>query len=50
MKKYEIITDVSKEILGRKLFRIRALISFSTVSAGDVGGWIEKEENLDQSG
>lgn len=36
--------------LGRKLFRIKALISFGNVRTGDVGGYIEKEENLSQSG
>lgn len=36
--------------LERKLFRIKALISFGNVRVGDVGGYIEKEENLSQSG
>lgn len=30
------------------LHRIRALKSFGNVKAGDLGGWIEKEENLSQ--
>lgn len=34
----------------KKLFRIKALISFGNVRAGDVGGYIEKEENLSQYG
>lgn len=49
MKKFELTTD-TKMFLGRKLFRIKALISFGNVKAGDVGGYIEKEENLSQSG
>ena len=49
MKKFELTTD-TKMLLGRKLFRIKALISFGNVKAGDMGGYIEKEENLSQSG
>ncbi len=45
MKKYELTTD-TKIFLGRKLFRIKALISFGNVEAGDMGGYIEKESNL----
>lgn len=47
MKKYELTTEC-KEFLGRKLHRIKALTSFSDVKEGDLGGWIEKEENLSQ--
>ena len=49
MKKFELTTD-TKMFLGKELFRIKALISFGNVRAGDVGGYIEKEENLSQSG
>ena len=49
MRKFELTTD-TKMFLGRKLFRIKALISFGNVKAGDVGGYIEKEENLSQFG
>ena len=35
---------------GVKLFQIQALVSFGTVSDGDLGGYIEKEENLSQYG
>lgn len=49
MKKYELTGDC-KVFMGRKLFRIRALISFGNVDAGDVGGYVEKEENLSQDG
>ena len=45
MKKYEL-TDDSITFDGRKLFRIRAIRSFSNVAAGDLGGYVEKEENL----
>ena len=31
-------------------YRIKALTFFSDVKEGDLGGWIEKEENLSQEG
>ena len=49
MKKFEL-TQEAKIYLGKTLYRIKALISFGNVSAGDMGGWIEKEENLSQDG
>ena len=49
MKKYEF-TGETKLWCGRTLHRIRALIAFAYVSAGELGGWIEKEGNLAQSG
>ena len=49
MKKYELTTEC-KEFLGRKLYRIKSLIDFDSVKEGDLGGWIEKEENLSQEG
>ena len=45
MKKYEL-TDDSITFMGHKLFRIRAIRSFSGVNVGDLGGYIEKEANL----
>ena len=48
-KKYEF-TGETKAWLGHTLHRIRALSSFEGVKAGDLGGWIEKEENLSQGG
>lgn len=50
MKKYELTTETKINIFGKKLFRIKALVSFGLVVAGKKGGWIEKEENLSQSG
>lgn len=35
---------------GKKLFRIKALISFGSVEAGELGGYIEKEDNLAHDG
>lgn len=49
MKKFELTTDCIT-FLGRKLFRIRALIEFGDVKAGETGGYVEKEENLSQIG
>ena len=48
-KKYELTTE-TKVVFGRTLYRIRALIAFSNVDAGELGGWIEKESNLAQDG
>ena len=49
MKKFELTTESKINIFGKKLFRIKALISFGDVEEGETGGWIEKEENLEQS-
>ncbi|HGJ5905464.1 MAG TPA: hypothetical protein ACHBYY_02515 [Arsenophonus nasoniae] len=49
-KKFELIKYMTKEINGRTLFRIRALSSFNDVHKGDLGGWIEEEENLRHEG
>ena len=45
MKKYELTTD-TKSIFGKRYFRIRALVDFGNVSKGDLGGYIESEDNL----
>ena len=49
MKKFELTSDFVT-FLGKKLFRIRALIEFGDVEAGELGGYVEKEENLAQDG
>lgn len=49
MKKFELTTN-TKIFLGRKLFQIKALVSFGDVKEGDLGGYIEKEGNLDHNG
>ena len=48
-KKFELTTD-TKIHFGRKLFRIKALVSFRNVQVGDLGGYVESEKNLSQSG
>ena len=50
MKKFELTAESKINIFGKKLFRIKALISFGSVKEGETGGWVEKEENLNQSG
>lgn len=47
-KKFELTTD-TKIHFGRKLFRIKALVSFRNVQVGDLGGYVESEKNLSQS-
>ena len=49
MKKYEF-TGKTLDWYNRILHRIRALKDFDNVKAGDIGGWIEKEENLAHEG
>ena len=46
-KKYEL-TSETIEFNGITLHRIKALKDFSYVKEGDLGGWIEKEDNLSQ--
>lgn len=48
MKKFELTTDSIKRN-GLTLYRIKALIDFGDVKAGDLGGYVEKEENLSQA-
>lgn len=47
--KYEL-TSETKVVFGRTLYRIRALVSFGSVLKGEAGGFVEKTENLSQSG
>ena len=49
MKKFELTTEFIEKY-GRKLFRIKALIKFGCIDAGDLGGYVEKEDNLAQEG
>lgn len=49
MNKFEF-TGETMERLGITLRRIRAVRDFRDVHSGDIGGWIENEENLDQTG
>ena len=50
-KKYKLLkTDTKKNAFGKTLYRIKALMSFGTVTKGDLGGYIEKEKNLSHNG
>lgn len=49
MKKFELTADRIEE-KGVTLHRIKALIDFWDVKAGELGGYVEKEENLSQYG
>lgn len=48
-KKYTL-TDITATIGKTQLYRIRALTSFSDVQKGDLGGFIESEDNLSHDG
>ena len=48
-KKYELTGEFVVHWSGKKLYRIRALVSFGVVVAGQLGGFVESEKNLDQS-
>ena len=52
MKKYELTNETITIDNGKTLFRIRALVDIEAfgVTVGDLGGYIEKEENLSHSG
>ena len=48
-KKYELTGEFIEHWSGKKLYRIRALVSFGVVVTGQLGGFVESEKNLDQS-
>ena len=50
MKKFELTAEYVTNIFGKKLFRIKALVAFGDVEEGELGGFIEKESNLDNDG
>jgi predicted acyltransferase (DUF342 family) len=50
MKKFELTTESITNVAGKKLFRIKALVEFGDVKAGELGGYVEKEENVSQDG
>lgn len=47
--KYKL-TDETITYCGRTLHRIQALKDFSDIKAGDLGGYVESENNLSQEG
>ena len=48
-KKYKL-TEETLETDGRTLHRIMALRDFGNARKGDIGGWIENEDNLSHCG
>ena len=50
IKKFELDLSSKMTFLGVELFRIKALISFGNVKEGELGGYVEKEDNLSHSG
>jgi hypothetical protein len=49
MKKYELTAN-TKNVCGKTLFQIKALVNFGNIKAGELGGYIEKEGNLSHDG
>ena len=53
MKKYEFTGETKQiNIINRTvtLHRIKASVTFGDIKSGDIGGWIEKKENLSHDG
>ena len=51
MDKYKILYDNKKEVYDDVfIYRIQALKDFSDVKAGDIGGYVQTENNLSQEG
>ena len=50
MKKFELTAEFVTNVFGEKLFRIKALVAFGNVEKGELGGFIEKEDNLSHDG
>ena len=49
-KKYEMLKDDAVTSFGRTLYRVKATKDFGDVKKGELGGYIEKEENLSENG
>ena len=57
-RKYELLTENTKEVDGHTLYQIRAVEDFTTkvdgresvIKAGTLGGYVEKEDNLSKNG
>lgn len=50
MNKYKILYHTATEFNGRTIYRIEAIKDFGDVKAGDLGGFVESELNLDDEG
>lgn len=49
-KKFELDKSTALEFEGRTLYRIRALKNFGQIKAGELGGYVQHEKNLQQKG
>lgn len=49
-KKYQLRKDLIKVVNGKTLYRIEALKTFYDVNKGELGGYIESENNLSHDG
>lgn len=49
-KKFKLREDLTILEYNTKLYRIEALKDFGDVKKGDLGGFVEKEDNLSQKG
>ena len=47
-KKFELTDNFIINVFGVKLFQIKCTKSFKYAKEGDLGGYVEKDENLDQ--
>lgn len=50
MEKYKLREDLTIKYFGKTLYRIEALKNFGDVYVGELGGYVEKEENLSDMG
>ncbi|WP_412057954.1 hypothetical protein [Bartonella sp. DGB2] len=48
--KYRLLRDESITKNGHTLYRIQAMRDFANVKAGDLGGFVESEDNLSHEG
>ena len=46
MKKIELTSESKVNAFGKTLFRIKALISFSSIKEGETGGWVCPSHNI----
>ncbi len=49
-KKYELVKEYTIQVGDKELYRIKAVKSFGIVCKGELGGYIEKEDNLSHEG
>ena len=49
-KKYRLRKDLTKVVNGKTLYRIQALKPLNDVKEGEIGGYVESEDNLSQEG